>query len=546
MGRSPWVLKSTVILGLCLTALAVVRPVQAQLYERAQRALDYWPDPLARSPRLLGMGRLRLADDLHNRITLWDFAGNPTGIASAESVSTFEYRPTFRSSSTLKDVTSGTSQHERQELAASQSRHNIETWHRAPGTTAYGLIGEIATLKVDRPYGESVERRGSFVVPGIGGAVNGRVPWIKSDRFDYALRLAYRREFLDDAYYEYFSLPQGQYLGKKTAIVPPPDLFTPNDLQTKELSAGVAFSMRVMMGLQAAIGYDRANVKLRSVLEGLRSTSSVEQDRPYHIGQASLIGRFGPHFEIGADGRAWTMKTEEFFVWTVSAGPTFAPLSGDGKRLDRDERGTTLRTRARWVGEAFDVGAGFNTGYRRAIETPWFPQGAGTPAGFNDFLDQVGYRVGADTLLLPERVTFSQVEERSIDGLVGATWRLPERRGTIGAEYERGRIKNDQAGIPEGARAELWEVRVGGEFPCGDAFLARGGWSYGIRDQDERTTANEYRSTYATVGIGYRPPAGKWSADLGFANEWVHADFADPTQSRGSNRRTAIQLRWAF
>jgi hypothetical protein len=155
-------------------AAAAAPPAQSQIYENTLRALDYLPDPLARSPRLLGMGRLKLADDLHNRITLWDFAGNPAGVASAESVSTFEYRPTWRSSSSLTRDAGG----EREDLAASQSRHAIETWHRAPGTTAYGLVAEIATLQVDRPYGEAVERRGSFVVPAIEGTVNGRVPWI--------------------------------------------------------------------------------------------------------------------------------------------------------------------------------------------------------------------------------------------------------------------------------------------------------------------------------------------------------------------------------
>jgi hypothetical protein len=522
-------------------AATAAAPARAQVYENALRALDYLPDPIARSPRLLGMGRLKLADDVHNRITLWDFAGNPTGVATAESLSVFEYRPTYRSSKNLK-FDAGL---EREDLAAGHTRHDIETWHRSPGTTAYGLVGEIATLKVDRPYGENVERRGSFVVPNVTGIVNGRVPWIKSNRFDYALRLGYGREFVDDGYYEFFRLPQGEYLGRNTAIVPPPDLFTPDESQTKEIIAGVALSARVTPAIVAAIGYDYAAVKQRSTLEGLRSTSKVDEDRPYNLGQASVIARIGPNIELGADGRAWSTDSEQFYFWSISAGPTTEPLSGSGKRLDRQERGTTLRTRGRWVSGRFELGAGFGTAFRRTIITPWFPQGPGSPAAFNDFLDQVGHRVGADTLMLPERVSFSQVEERAVNGLVGGTWKLPGDRGLVGVEYERGQIHVDQPGVG-GSNPTVWEVRVGGEVRCGESFLARAGFDYGIHDRDDLTADNASRGTIATAGIGYRPVGGRWSADLSFANEWVRADYVDPAEPRGTNRQMSLQLRWPF
>src|SRR5207249_3051414 len=83
MGRSHRVLRSAVPF-LMVTGLAVCpRPSGAQQSETSLRALDYLPDPLARSPRLLAMGQLLLVEDIHNRLSLWDFAGNPTGIAEA-------------------------------------------------------------------------------------------------------------------------------------------------------------------------------------------------------------------------------------------------------------------------------------------------------------------------------------------------------------------------------------------------------------------------------------------------------------------------------
>src|SRR5688572_27037518 len=92
----------------------------AQLYEEARQSLDFSPDATARSPRLLGMGRLSLADDVHGRINFWDFAGNPIGLADADSSSTFELRPATSSTAgryrPLGDV------RERQDLAGRELR----------------------------------------------------------------------------------------------------------------------------------------------------------------------------------------------------------------------------------------------------------------------------------------------------------------------------------------------------------------------------------------------------------------------------------------
>ena len=127
-----------------------VRPAAAQLYESTLQSLDYAPDPTARSPRLLGMGRLTLLDDVHNHISLWDFAGNPTGIAEAETASVVEYRPGTRSSEAIRDQWPST--REQEVLRARQLRHGVETWRRGEGGTAYGLVGEVATLERSRPF----------------------------------------------------------------------------------------------------------------------------------------------------------------------------------------------------------------------------------------------------------------------------------------------------------------------------------------------------------------------------------------------------------
>src|SRR5262245_30117081 len=194
MGPSRWVLRSAIVMTISLVVPCGTLPASAQQYEASLRSLEYAPDPLARSPRLLGMGRLSLADDLHNGINLWDFAGNPTGIAEAESVSTLEYRPSTRSSSGVSEIFGSSPVRERQQLSARQSRHALETWKRSPGATGYGLVAEVASLQWDRPYSAGLEQRGKFTVPSLGLAVNGRMPWVPSTRFDYALRLGYSLE----------------------------------------------------------------------------------------------------------------------------------------------------------------------------------------------------------------------------------------------------------------------------------------------------------------------------------------------------------------
>lgn len=546
MGPSRGVLRNAIVTTVLLAAVCGAGPAAAQRLEASLRALDYAPDPIARSPRLLGMGRLTLADDTHNRIDLWDFAGNPVGIAAAESVSVLEYRPLVRNRSVLRDILTPPPVRERQELAARSVRHGLETWRRQSGSPAYGLLAEVVTLDVDRPYGHAVERRGRIALPALLGAVNGRVPWLKTDRIDYALRLGYSLETFKDGYYEFLSLPEGDYLGHESAIVPPPDLFTPDRSETSNLQGGVGLGWRVTRGIRAAVQYDRARVKVRSKHEGLRSTSKVDEDRPFDLGQASLVGRLGPHLEWGADGRAWRSSSEEFFFWSVSAGPTQGPLGGSGKRLDREEKGTALRTRVRWTQGALELGAAFGTTFRREIIRPWYRTSSGDPVGFNDFLDEVGTRPGADTLLLPARVRASHVDERGIRFSGGGAWRLPGERGVVGAEFHRWRLATDEVAIGSGPRPTGWEMRLGAEVRCSRTLRARAGWNYGIHDADDLTADNADRSVVATGGFGYSPAGARWSMDLGYAYQWDRPDYVDPARVRGNGQQLAVQMRWPF
>src|SRR5438552_8670302 len=99
-----------VLLGLCVfatlaTALLAAAPARAQLfYDDTRRALDLGPDPLARSPRMVGMGRLTyVIDDVHHRFDIWEFSANPAALLVSDSSTTIDLYPSTASNSTVHD-----------------------------------------------------------------------------------------------------------------------------------------------------------------------------------------------------------------------------------------------------------------------------------------------------------------------------------------------------------------------------------------------------------------------------------------------------------
>src|SRR5690349_14383070 len=79
--------------SLFLLSIVCLAPAGAQINETARTTVELPPDPIARSPRLLGMGMLTLLQDRDNRIDLWNFAGNPVGLYDVDSTSVFNLRP---------------------------------------------------------------------------------------------------------------------------------------------------------------------------------------------------------------------------------------------------------------------------------------------------------------------------------------------------------------------------------------------------------------------------------------------------------------------
>jgi hypothetical protein len=521
----------------------IAAPASAQFYDDARRSTGLTLGPIERSPRLLGMGRMTyVGNDPHNRITLWDFAGNPTGILESDSVSTFELRPGTSSASEVHDV-SIVPRTERQDFAARESRIGYEAWRRTEGTAAYGVAGEMATLRFDRPYDDTIERRTRLSLPSVMPVLTGRMPFTASGRWLYSVHLLYSGETYSDEYRAFTQNAAGSYIDRDGTLLGTPDFFTPKDYTVRSEGGGLTAAWKVAPWLTASIGGELVVDDIKGTNSAERHASEITDKRPYLNGQATLLGKLGPGLEYGIDARRWTASSEQRWLFTISAGVEAAPLAGRGKLLDRDEKGNEVRSRVRWTLGALELGAGLNTRFSEVTITP---PGPGDRTSFSVFRNFVATRPGADSLDLADSVSFNRSEERVWDGGAGLAWRLPNGRGLYALEYHRGGNTLDQVLSGHGPERKVSDVRTGLEFQCSRAFAGRLGYQLTWDDLDTETRQNERVAHTLTLGAGIQPNGTRWSLDTGYAIQWARADYDDPRQPRSSRQQLATQIRWAF
>jgi hypothetical protein len=539
MRPSRWV-RLSALLAIGVVMLAGASAASAQtLLDDSRQSLDLLPDPTLRSPRLLGMGRLTLVvDEPNNALTLWDFAQMPAGIQDADTVSVFEVRPSTAAASTLHDIL-GTG-HERQSLAARDVIMGYEGWRRAPGATAFGVVGDFGLLRTDLPYNATSEERTHFSRPTLIPAVNGPMPFIFKEHMRYGLRGIYSFEKNKREYREFVQNSFGQYLDENGTVLQPPDEFQP--LDTEVSTTGLGASARYEFGswLRAGAGVDAVHSKISRENLGLRHGTFIDETRPMVIGQAVLRGTTGGHFEWIADGRTWTSSSEPTWRYTTSAGQGSLPLSGRGKLLERDETGNTLRSRVRIFSGAFEVGGSISTGYRKIEVTP---PAINDITSFNYFRNITYLRQNADSIFLPDSVVANTQEQRSWEAGGGVSWRSPWR-ALLGVEYHVTHSDLEQTVLGKGPQRAVWDVRSGIELPMGETLLGRGGFIYRSDDTDELTANNEYISNSVTLGLGIRPAGRTWFIETGYAYEWLRGDYADPQQTRGVRNQFMAQVRW--
>ncbi|HTK32628.1 MAG TPA: hypothetical protein VL332_11775 [Candidatus Saccharimonadaceae bacterium] len=522
-----------------LAALALgAMPAHAQDYEDTRRALGLSPDPIERSPRLLGMGGVTLlGDEPHNRITLWDFAGFPTGI-NADSQSVIELRPRTSSGSDVRDF-SATDNRERQTFAMRENGLGFEFWNQGP--TTYGAIGDFAGVRQDQPYAEDTEWRHHVTQPSITPIVSGTMPYTSSGRTRYALRVIYASEVNLDDYLTIVPNAAGQYIDQQGEELNPPNFFTPDQVHGSKLGGGVAASQQLSRSLTLGVGADFVGNRIHGENSADRYSAETHEKRGVNQGQVALIGRVGSHFQWGLDGRAWTSSSQEDWNFSLSAGTTAPTLDGRGKLLDRDENGTSGRARVRLATGSLEWGASFDAYDRKVTVTP---PDASDLTSFNHFLTIVYNRAGGDTLSLPDSIVHNEVTSHTWNGAVGVNWRLG--RGVWALEYHKSDDREEQTVANGGPEATTWDVRTGLDWELNRVVSGRIGYQYASIDLDKNTEQNEWISNGISLGLGLRPAGASWSFDSGYLIQWNQADYGSPVQPRGSRQRLATRVHWDF
>jgi hypothetical protein len=498
-----------------------------------------------RSPRLLGMGGLSLVvPDHYQRLTLWDFARNPVGIEAADTASTLILRPGTASMVNAYDMQPGLVHLNgglREDLAGRSAVMPYEMVRRDGEGNAYGAVGSLGGVHSDRPYDDVTETRFGVSHPEIMPFLTGPLPWFGSGKLHYALTLLAAKEQVHVQYRQIVKNAGGDFITLDGQTVSAPDFFQPVDYDVRTLGFGVAASYPLGSSHLFALNAGQRGDRIHGSDQGDRASSQVTESRPTNSGQATLVGHVGKSLEYGIDGHAWSATSQQDWVFTISSGSGIAPLAGRGKLLEREARGTSLDSHARWTAGRFGLDGQVWTNWSRV---KIIPPADGDLSSFNRFLGTVYYRVGADTLALPDSVVANRQESHATGYGVGASWKL--RKGIAGVEYHWARDAFAQTYAGAGPRQVGWDVRGGLEWTCSEVITGRLGAGFGAWDADEYTLGNEWTSRSGSIGLGVHPRGTSWSVEAGYSLAWIQSDFGDPLNHRGSRQHLESLVHWNF
>ncbi len=537
MRSSRRVLTNVLMLSL-LAATLGASAASAQFFDPVIRALDLTND-VPRSPRLLGLGGLSLViPDRDRRITLWDFAGNPTGVFADDSLSSLEIRPSTGSVSGVHNLP-GT--RIRQDLAGRVSGLQMEAFHRDDQGSAFGAVVQANSARRDVPSADDTELRRTVGLPEFMPIFNGPLPYFGHGKIRYAVRMRFGGEHLLDEFRTIASNPAGEFISLDGQAVRAPNSFTPDKYSASKSGVGGALSYPIGKSTVLALGLDALQEKIKGVKNGQRYEAEQNEKRPFGIGQATLIGHVGRSLEYGVDGRAWTSRSEQDWFYTISAGVGAFPLSGRGKLQERSEKGSTLNSRVRWTSGRIELGGQLWTG---ASKVSFTPPAAGDPTSLNHFLSSIYYRQGIDTLALPDSVIVNESRDYAWGYAAGASWKFA--RGVLGAEWHWSRDVFQQVVGGVGPRRIGWDIRSGVEYRCNPVLTGRLGYGFRRLDEDDFTRQNEFKGQSVSMGMGIHPAGTSWNLEAGYELEFRSSDFGDPTQRRSNRQQLASQIHWGF
>ncbi len=539
MSPTRWVLPRALSLSLLSLSFGAAT-ASAQYYEPAMRSLDLSTGPLARSPRLLGMGGLRLViPDRDAGINLWDFARLPVGLSEDDTASTLDVRPGTDALSSVRRLPAG---RERQNLAARTTSTQVEGVYRSRESgSVFGVVGDLSGLRSDRPYSTLVELRQGVSHPEVMSILGGKLSRPFGGHLHWATHLRFRSETVQDRYRSIVSNSAGEYVDQSGAQQPPPGEFTITDINVNTMAFGLSTAYAIGQRTRFALGIERENNPIKSTNDQLRSSSEVREDRPFWVGHAALVGRLGTTFEYGVDGIGRLSNSEADWRFSTSAGVGADPLSGRGNLYTREEQASELHARARWSpGRATFAGSIETAASKVLIDPP----NANDHTSLNRFINLAFNRTGSDTLAFPDSIVHSESRRNAWGWGGGASYRFG--RTTIGSEFHWSRDVRSTTVLSSGPRRVAWDVRTGLEHPLGKLMSGRLGYAYRSVDEDEYTAGNEFIGNAVSIGFGYRPAGASWSLESGYVIEFRNQDFTNSADERQSRQNLAMQLHWAF
>ncbi len=531
--------------ALAMIVALAAPPAHAQFYEDALRDLDLGPDPLARSPRMVAMGRLSLVlDDVHLRYDIWEFSRNPAALLDADSVSSFEMYPSTAANSTVHDDLGGPVARERQDFALREFLTGYEAWRKSRGGGAFGLIGEFDRLRTDSPETAGSELRSQFTVPRTSLVIAGKMPLLGSERVRYGIAILHRYESRNDETRALVSNAAGDYLDKDGVMLPPLQALVPTKYGIRSLGARTGVLLRAASWLRVAGSFEYLGNNIEGRDDADRTSSEIREERPYRTLSASASARLGGRLALVGDASSWsTGRTDQRWAASFSTGSGQRPLTARGLYQRRDETGNELRGRASWTQGALTLAAG-GSSFRREVTT--YVPSVDDRTSFNYFLNSLYTTPGADSLALPDSVVANETTEKGHEYGAGAALRLPWRSAVVGLEYHAARSTFDQLVSGAGPDRKAWDVRAGIEVPATPVLQLRGGYLYRWLDQDQHVAQNEFVSNAVTGGFGYGPRGASWGFDAGYLVRWGRANYGDPTRIRSSEQSGLCRIRWEF
>lgn len=543
MDPKRWVRCLVGILAVC-SALAAAAPVHAQFYDETRRALELGPDPLAHSPRLVGMGGLTLAlEETHSRYDVWEFSGNPAALMQSDTSSSFELYPSTTARNMLHDEPVAGSTRERQDFALREFRTGYEGWRRSTEGASFGLRGEFNRLRTDTPTATNAELRSQFSMPRTSLVLSGRMPFIIPTRLNYGLMFTHRYEARSDETHGLTSNSIGDYIDKDGVTLVPTQALDPTHYGVRSVGVRFGVLLKATPWLNVGGAYDYLGNAIEGRNDAVRNASEIRENRPYGTYSANAAGHFAGLKFVG-DASSWsTGNTDQTWVVSYSTGTGQPPVTGRGLFQRRDESGGEVRGRVSYKVNAVTLAAGGGSFHRDITNTA---PAADDYTSFNHFLNVLSARSSADSLSLPDSLLSNASKEKGTEFGFGGAIELPWRAAVLGAEYHTANSTLDQLLAGQGPQREATDIRLGLEVPMNARLQLRGGFVHRTIDNDKHLAQDEFVSNAVSSGFGYTPHGASWGFDFGYQVRWGRADFGDPTRVRTSEQTGLCRVRWVF